>query len=152
MTADAHHITQPAEGGEGGARAMRAAIKQAGVCPEDMDYLNAHGTSTPMNDKFETQAIKIGLRRTCLFDADIVDQVNGRPSARRGRCPRSLRLRSDDSERAHPADHQLQRGQIQIAISITRRTPRGGLKWRRCSATHSASAAITRPPYSAGIR
>lgn len=58
MTADAYHITQPAEGGEGGARAMRMAIGQAGLCPEQVDYLNAHGTSTPMNDKFETQAIK----------------------------------------------------------------------------------------------
>jgi len=58
MTADAHHITQPAEGGEGGARAMRMALRQAGLCAEDIDYLNAHGTSTPMNDKFETEAIK----------------------------------------------------------------------------------------------
>jgi 3-oxoacyl-[acyl-carrier-protein] synthase II len=58
MTADAHHITQPAEGGEGGARAMRMALSQAGLCPDDIDYLNAHGTSTPMNDKFETEAIK----------------------------------------------------------------------------------------------
>jgi 3-oxoacyl-[acyl-carrier-protein] synthase II len=58
MTADAHHITQPAEGGEGGARAMKMALRQAGLCPQDVDYLNAHGTSTPMNDKFETQAIK----------------------------------------------------------------------------------------------
>ena len=58
MTADAHHITQPAEGGEGGARAMRMALRQAGLCAADIDYLNAHGTSTPMNDKFETEAIK----------------------------------------------------------------------------------------------
>jgi 3-oxoacyl-[acyl-carrier-protein] synthase II len=58
MTADAYHITQPAEGGEGGARAMKRAMGQAGVLPEEIDYLNAHGTSTPMNDKFETQAIK----------------------------------------------------------------------------------------------
>ena len=58
MTADAHHITQPAPGGDGGARAMRAALRDAGVCAEDVDYLNAHGTSTPANDKFETMAIK----------------------------------------------------------------------------------------------
>lgn len=57
-TADAHHITQPAEGGEGGVRAMRLALKRAGLRPEDVDYINAHGTSTPMNDQFETQAIK----------------------------------------------------------------------------------------------
>ncbi|MBI2856324.1 MAG: beta-ketoacyl-ACP synthase II, partial [Chloroflexi bacterium] len=57
-TADAHHITQPAPGGEGGARAIRLALKKAGLTPQDVDYINAHGTSTPMNDKYETMAIK----------------------------------------------------------------------------------------------
>jgi beta-ketoacyl-acyl-carrier-protein synthase II len=57
-TGDAHHITQPIEGGEGGVRAMRRALRQSGLAPEDVDYINAHGTSTPINDKFETQAIK----------------------------------------------------------------------------------------------
>jgi 3-oxoacyl-[acyl-carrier-protein] synthase II len=57
-TADAHHITQPAEGGEGGVRAMRLALQRAGLQPEEVDYINAHGTSTPINDEFETQAIK----------------------------------------------------------------------------------------------
>lgn len=57
-TADAHHITQPAPEGEGGARAMRMAMERAGLKPEDVDYINAHGTSTPMNDKYETMAIK----------------------------------------------------------------------------------------------
>lgn len=57
-TADAHHITQPAEGGEGGARAMTLALKKACLRPNEVDYINAHGTSTPLNDKFETMAIK----------------------------------------------------------------------------------------------
>jgi 3-oxoacyl-[acyl-carrier-protein] synthase II len=57
-TADANHITQPSPEGEGGARAMRLALKKAGLAPKDVDYINAHGTSTPMNDKFETIAIK----------------------------------------------------------------------------------------------
>ena len=57
-TADAHHITQPAPEGEGGARAMKLALKQAALQPEEVDYINAHGTSTPMNDKFETMAMK----------------------------------------------------------------------------------------------
>ncbi len=56
-TADAYHITSPAPGGEGAARAMKRAIERAGLRPEDVDYINAHGTSTPYNDKFETQAI-----------------------------------------------------------------------------------------------
>jgi len=58
MTCDAFHMTAPAETGEGGARAMKLAMKDAGLNPSDVDYINAHGTSTPLNDKIETTAIK----------------------------------------------------------------------------------------------
>lgn len=57
-TCDAHHMTAPAPGGEGGARAIKIAISDAGIKSEDLSYINAHGTSTPYNDKFETEAIK----------------------------------------------------------------------------------------------
>ncbi len=57
-TADAHHITAPAPGGEGAARAMRIAISDAGLTIDDVDYINAHGTSTELNDKYETMSIK----------------------------------------------------------------------------------------------
>ena len=57
-SADAHHVTQPAPGGEGGARAMKSALKQANIVPNEIDYINAHGTSTPLNDKYETLAMK----------------------------------------------------------------------------------------------
>jgi len=58
MTGDAHHVTQPAEDGEGAFRVMRAALDRAGVTPDEVDYVNAHGTSTPFNDRIETLAIK----------------------------------------------------------------------------------------------
>jgi len=57
-TSDAYHITQPTEGGEGGVRAIRIALKKAGLEPGEIDYINAHGTSTPLNDKHETMALK----------------------------------------------------------------------------------------------
>jgi len=57
-SADAHHVTQPAPGGEGGARAMKTALGKAKIDPSEIDYINAHGTSTPVNDKYETLAMK----------------------------------------------------------------------------------------------
>ena len=60
-TSDAYHITSPAPEGEGGARAMKRAILNAGIKPEQIDYINAHGTSTHLNDSLETMAIKSAL-------------------------------------------------------------------------------------------
>jgi 3-oxoacyl-[acyl-carrier-protein] synthase II len=58
FTADAHHITAPPEGGEGAVRSMRRSLKDAGITPDKVDYINVHGTSTPLGDISETQAIK----------------------------------------------------------------------------------------------
>ena len=58
MTCDAYHLTAPDPDGDGAARAMLAAVTEAGLKPEDIDYINAHGTSTPVNDPMETKAIK----------------------------------------------------------------------------------------------
>jgi 3-oxoacyl-[acyl-carrier-protein] synthase II len=63
LSGDAYHITAPSEDGDGGVRVMRMAIRKAGIKPEQVDYINAHGTSTPYNDKLETLAIK-----TCFGD------------------------------------------------------------------------------------
>jgi 3-oxoacyl-[acyl-carrier-protein] synthase II len=57
-SADAYHITAPSEDGDGGVRVMKMAIRKAGIQPEEIDYINAHGTSTPYNDRLETIAIK----------------------------------------------------------------------------------------------
>lgn len=61
QTTDAHHITAPAEGGLGAARAIRLALADAGLQATDVDYVSAHGTATPLNDKYETMAIKNAL-------------------------------------------------------------------------------------------
>lgn len=60
-TNDAYHITSPAEDGAGAAKAMEFAIRDAGIQPEEIDYINAHGTSTHLNDLFETRAIKLAM-------------------------------------------------------------------------------------------
>ena len=57
-TSDAHHVTQPLDDAAGAAKAMELAVHRAGMKPDEIDYINAHGTSTPLNDKAETQAIK----------------------------------------------------------------------------------------------
>ena len=60
-TCDAYHITSPSPDGQAAAKAMSLAIEEAGLAPADIDYINAHGTSTPLNDKYETTAIKIAF-------------------------------------------------------------------------------------------
>ena len=61
-TGDAYHITSPAEDGTGAAKAMELAMKEAGVSPKEVEYINAHGTGTPLNDLFETRAIKLAFK------------------------------------------------------------------------------------------
>src|SRR5262249_28413999 len=58
MSGDAYHITAPSVGGDGAARAIRATLRDAGIDPTAVDYVNAHGTSTPPNDRIETLALK----------------------------------------------------------------------------------------------
>jgi len=70
MSGDAYHMTQPSEGGEGPAQCMRSALADAGMACEDVDYINAHGTSTPAGDVAETKAIKRAFE-SCAGDVAI---------------------------------------------------------------------------------
>ena len=65
MSADANHMTQPAPGGEGAARCMDAAMRDGMINPDEVDYVNAHGTSTPLGDIAETLAIKQCFQKDC---------------------------------------------------------------------------------------
>lgn len=80
-TCDAYHITAPAPGGEGGARAIKMAIDDSGINEEQISYINAHGTGTPYNDKSETEAIKTIFGKKSIRYSDKFHQINDRAYA-----------------------------------------------------------------------
>ena len=90
VCADAFHVTMPDETGSGARRVMQRALKDAGIKPEQIGYINAHGTSTPYNDKFETLAIKEDFWRARIQACSQLDQVDDGSPARRGRRYRSV--------------------------------------------------------------
>ncbi len=144
MSGDAYHITQPAEGGDGGYRVSLAAIKDAKITPDDVSYVNAHGTSTPIGDAHRNRRAQARLRRTREESADQLDQVDDRASARRRGRTRSGHQRARAARPDSSADDQLGKSRSRRAISITSRTTRA----RRKSTTRfrilSVSAAPTR--------
>ncbi len=92
LSADAYHPSAPDPSGRGATLAMRRALAQAGIAPDDVDYVNGHGTATLANDAMERKAMRTvfdTVRRTCLQQ----HQVDDRPHARRGRRHRVLPLR-----------------------------------------------------------
>ena len=147
-TSDAHHLTAPLEDGAGAARAIQLALRDAGRRPEQVVYVNAHGTSTPLNDRSETGAI-----RTALGDYAEQASRSRRRSRRSGICsappaPSRPSRRSSPCATVSPRRPSAGRSARRAWTSTTCPAPRGrssSTATRRCSAcrTRSASAATT---------
>ena len=85
MSGDAYHITAPAEGHDGAFRSMQAALRNGGVAPAEIQYVNAHGTSTPLGDDLELEAVERLFGDAAQGPGDVVHQVGDRAPAGRGR-------------------------------------------------------------------
>ena len=83
MSGDAFHMTAPSEDGDGPMRVMANAVRDAGIAPEQVDYINAHGTSTPPGDRIEGACGQEGFRRARVQVGDQLDQIDDRSPARR---------------------------------------------------------------------
>ena len=130
---DAFHVTAPAEGGEGSIRAMKMALEDAQIHPDDIDYINAHGTSTPLNDKFETLAIKkvfqeeayrIPISSTKSMTGHLIGAAAALEAAitvlaiERGEIPPTINLEEPDPEcDLDYTPHTPRRGEVKVAMS-----------------------------------
>lgn len=132
-SSDAHHITQPAPDGEGAARAMRKALSEAEMEPSDISYINAHGTSTPMNDRLETlamknvfgdEAFKIKISSSKSMTGHLLGAAGGVEagitalSVARGAVPPTINLETPDPEcDLDYTPHHAIRGVVKAAMS-----------------------------------
>jgi 3-oxoacyl-[acyl-carrier-protein] synthase II len=107
MSADAFHVTAPPEDGDGAYRVMRNALRDAKIGPEQVQYINAHGTSTDVGDRAETEAHQACLRRPCLQAGCQLHQVDDRPLAGRRRWIRGRNHSPGPSRPDRAAHHQL---------------------------------------------
>lgn len=133
MSGDAHHITAPAPGGEGGMRAMQAALRDAGLSPNDVDYINAHGTSTGLGDMGELAAVKTlfaNNKNICMSStksmtghllgaAGAVEAIFCVLAIRDGIVPPTINLDDPEEEvgNFNLVPHQAQKHNVNVAIS-----------------------------------
>ncbi len=123
-SSDAYHLTAPREDGAGQADAMLAALADAGVAAEEIDYVNAHGTATPLNDRTETRAIKLALGEHAEKGAGLLDEVRHRSSARRRGRGRGGGDAARPALPHRPADARLLRARGRLGSRLrARRSP-----------------------------
>jgi 3-oxoacyl-[acyl-carrier-protein] synthase II len=133
LSGDAHHITAPAEDGDGAYRCMTAALKRAGISPAEIDYINAHGTSTPLGDEIELNAVhrlvgnaagRIAMSSTksstghLLGAAGAIESIFSILAMRDGMVPPTLNLDNPSVETAMDlVPHAAKPRQIDVALS-----------------------------------
>jgi len=134
MSGDAYHVTSPAEDGDGGYRAMQAALKRANIAPEDVDYINAHGTSTPLGDDIELIAVRrlfgdaignLAMSSTksaighLLGAAGAVEAIYGIKAMEAGIVPPTLNLDdpSDECAGFNLVPHAAQERKVDVVLS-----------------------------------
>ena len=131
VSSDARHLTEPDPTGQSPARAMRMAFADAGISPDQIDYINAHGTSTPLGDASETQVIKRALGEHIARKVpDLIDQGCDRAQPRRFRRGRGDLLRARDPRRGAAADDQLRDARPRVRPRLRPERGAQSRRWR----------------------
>ena len=147
---DAYHITAPCPDGDGSIRCIRMALKDAGISPDEVDYINAHGTSTDLNDSSETLAIKgVFGERAYKIPVSSTKSMTGHLLGAAG-AVEAIFTRPRHQGPGMPPHHQLRVSRTRNAISIMCRTPRESMPSTWLFPILSASAARTRSSFSRG--